>query len=138
VLVGREQLAVSVSMVWESDHIGRTQQLLEALRCGVSALKRRYKRAYAVRKPNEYQATQPGDTVQADTPDVRTLPNVIRKQFSAIEVVSRYAVLDVHRQATSRLAASFLDTMTASSPFPIRGIRIDNRSVFMVEFEKAC
>jgi len=139
VLLRREQLAVSVSMVGRIlPHLKRTRQLVEPPRFGISARKRRRKREYAVRKPKEYQTTEPGDIVQVDTLDIRPLPGVIRKQFSAIDVVSRHCVLDVHGHATAKLAASFLDTLLERTPFPIRAIQIDNGSEFMAEFEDAC
>ena len=138
-LLSGEGLVLSVSMVGRIlTHLKQTRQLVEPPRFAVSAGRRSRKRTYAVRKPKEYQAKQPGDIIQIDTLDVRPLPNVIRKQFSAIDVVSRYAVLDVHSQATARLAASFLDTVIARTPFPIRAIQIDNGSEFMAEFEDAC
>jgi putative transposase len=138
-VLGREELVMSVSMVGRVlTHLKQTRQLVEPPRFGVTTRRRRRKRIYAVRKPKEYQPRQPGDIVQIDTLDVRPLPNVIRKQFSAIDVVSRYSVLDVHSQATARLAASFLDTLLTRAPFPIRAIQIDNGSEFMAEFEDAC
>ena len=138
-LLAREGLILSVSMVGRIlTHLKRTRQLVEPPRFGVSARRRTHRRLYAVRKPKEYQPSLPGYIVQIDTLDVRPLPNVIRKQFSAIDVVSRYCVLDVHSQATARLAASFLETLLARAPFPIRAIQIDNGSEFMAEFETAC
>lgn len=138
-LLNREGILLSVSMIGRIlIHLKRTRQLVEPARFGISARRTRRRRSYATRKPREYQATQPGDIVQIDTLDVRPLPNVIRKQFSAIDVVSRYSVLDVHSQATARLAASFLDTVVARAPFPIRAVQIDNGSEFMAEFETAC
>ena len=138
-LLSRERITLSVSMVGRIlAHLKRTRQLVEPPRFGITARRRRRTRTYATRKPKEYQPTEPGDIVQIDTLDVRPLPNVIRKQFSAIDVVSRYSVLDVHSQATARLAASFLDTVIARSPFPIRAIQIDNGSEFMAEFEAVC
>src|SRR5713101_527878 len=41
---------------------------------------------YAVRKPKEYRALQPDDFVQVDTLDVRPLPAVIWKRFTARNV----------------------------------------------------
>ena len=139
VLLVGEGLTLSVSMVGRIlSRLKRTHQLVEPPRFGITARRRRNNRVYAVRKPRDYQSRDPGDIIQIDTLDVRPLPNVIRKQFSAIDVVSRYAVLDVHGQATARLAASFLDTVIARSPFPIRAIQIDNGSEFRAEFETAC
>ena len=55
----------------------------------VSSRKRSRNRPYAVRKPKDYQATVPGDIVQLDTMDLRPLPGVILKHFTAHDVVSR-------------------------------------------------
>ena len=49
----------------------------------ISARKRPRKRPYAVRKPREYVAKKPGDIVEVDTLDVRPLPGVILKHFTA-------------------------------------------------------
>ena len=43
-----------------------------------------------MRKPKEYRATQPGDIVQVDTLDVRPLPGVVLKHFTARDVVCRW------------------------------------------------
>ena len=138
-VLSREDVVLSVSMVGRIlTHLKRTRQLVEPPRFGISARRTRRRRTYAIRKPKDYQPTLPGDIVQIDTLDIRPLPAVVRKQFSAIDVVSRYSILDVHSQATARLAAAFLDIVLARAPFPIRAIQIDNGSEFMAEFETAC
>ena len=60
----------------------------------ISARKRRWQRPYAVRKPKEYIAKKPGDIVEVDTLDVRPLPGVILKHFTARDVISRWDVLE--------------------------------------------
>jgi hypothetical protein len=55
---------------------------------------------------------------------------VILKQFTAREVVSRCDVLEAHYQATASLAAQFLDTLKAPTPFPIRALQVDGGSEF--------
>ena len=62
-----------------------------------------------MRKPKEYQAREPGDIVQVDTLDVRPLPGVVLKHFTARDVVSRWDVLEVHTRATATTAKAFLD-----------------------------
>ena len=74
---------------------------------GVATRRRQRQRPYGVRKPRDYRAKAPGDIVQVDTLDVRPLPGVILKHFTARDVVSRYDVLD---RATARRAAQFLDS----------------------------
>ena len=64
-----------------------------------------------MRKPKEYQAREPGDIVQVDTLDVRPLPGVVLKHFTARDVVSRWDVLEVHTRATATTAKAFLDTL---------------------------
>ena len=96
------------------------------------------KRPYAVRKPNDYRPTRPGDLVQVDTLDVRPLPGVVLKHFTARDVVSRCDVLQVGTQATSASAARFLDAIVARMPFPVRAIQVDGGSEFQGAFEEAC
>ena len=70
--------------------------LKEPLRSGVSTRKRLWQRPYAVRKPRGYEVKDPGDLVQVDTLDVRPLPGVVLKHFTARDVVSRWDVVEVH------------------------------------------
>ena len=112
--------------------------LREPLRNGVSTHKRRWQRPYAVRKPKGYQATEPGDLVQVDTLDVRPLPGMIFKHFTARDVVSRWDVLEVHTRATASTAAGFLDALQARMPFPVRAIQVDGGSEFQALFEQSC
>lgn len=97
-------------------------QLLEPKRSAISAKRRRKPRPYAVRKPHAYQPRYPGDLVQLDTLDIRPLPGIVLKQFTARDVVSRWDVLAVHTRSTSTLAAQFLDAMCQRFPFPLRAV----------------
>lgn len=112
--------------------------LREPPRPGVARKKRRVARPYAVRKPKEYRPTEPGDLVQVDTLDVRPLPGVVFKHFTARDVVSRWDVLHVGANATAASAARFLDAMQQRLPFPLRAIQVDGGSEFQGEFEQAC
>jgi len=58
----------------------------------ISARKRQLKRPYAIRKPKEYIDEKPGDIVEVDTLDVRPLPGVILKHFTARDIISRWDV----------------------------------------------
>lgn len=103
--------------------------------------KRQSPRPYAVRKPKEYLSLQPGDLVQLDTLEIRPLPGMVLKQFTAEDVVSRWNVLEVHRQATSRTAVGFLDTLGKRMPFAVRALSAsggDGGSEFRAAFEEAC
>lgn len=138
-LIRRERIAVSVSMVGRIlTHLKQTRQLIEPMKSAISAKKRRRKREYAVRKPKDVRANEPGDIVQVDTLDVRPLPGVIRKQFTARDRVSRYDVLDIRSSATAKMAAEFVGTIVERMPFRVKAIQIDNGSEFMAEFEDAC
>ena len=53
----------------------------------------------------------PGDLVQLDTLDIRPLPGAVLKQFTARDVICRWDVLDIYRQATSVNAAHLLDAV---------------------------
>jgi putative transposase len=89
-----------------------------------------------VRKPKQYAVSQPGDLVQVDTMDVRPVPGVVFKQFTARDVVSRWDVIQAHTRATA--SADFPDTLQLRMPFPIRAVQVDGGSEFAAEFEQAC
>lgn len=61
-----------------------------------------------------------------------------RRQFTAVDVVSRSAVLGVRSLATAGTAAAFLDELESRMPFPVQAIKVDGGSEFMAEFEVAC
>src|SRR3990172_8278321 len=103
-----------------------------------SATRRRPLRPYAIRKPRDYQACQPGDIVQVETLDLRPLPGVVLKHFTARDVVSRWDVVEVYSVATARTATDFLAGLQERSPFPLRAIQVDGGSEFMAQFEAAC
>ena len=56
----------------------------------ISARKRQRRRPYAMRKPRDYGISQVGDLVQLDTLDIRPLPGVLTKHFTAHDVISRW------------------------------------------------
>ncbi len=109
--------------------VGRILRTLEARgvlreppRTGISAHKRRRTRPHWVRKPKEYQTTEPGDIVRVDPLDARPLLGVTLKHFTARDMVSRCAVVEVHSRATVSLPAQFLETMRQRFPFPIKAV----------------
>ncbi|MBE0481381.1 MAG: DDE-type integrase/transposase/recombinase [Dehalococcoidia bacterium] len=76
--------------------------------------------------------------MQLDTLDVGPLPGVNLKHFKARDMVSRWDVVEAHRQAKASTAAGFLDTVISRMPFTIRAIQVDGGSEFYEKFEKAC
>ena len=80
----------------------------------------------------------PGDLVQIDTLDIHPVPNKRLKQFTAHDVISRYAVLELHERATARTASLALGAVLERMPFLVKAIQIDGGSEFMAEFEEAC
>lgn len=138
VLLRREGVQVSTSMVGRIlKRLKDTGQLVEP-----PPERRRPKnqrpRPYAIRKPKGYLAKEPGDIVEVDTVDLRPLPGVILKHFTARDIVSRWDVLGVASRATANMAAQFLDALQERSPFPIKAIQVDGGSEFKAEFEAAC
>jgi transposase InsO family protein len=131
VLLRREGVVVSTSMVGRLlGHLKQSGQLVEPL----PERRRRRKdlppRPYAIRKPREYLARAPGDVVEVDTVDLRPLPGVVLKHFTARDIVSRWDVLGVF--------ALFLDDLQARTPFAIKAIQVDGGSEFKADFEAAC
>ncbi|MDP7085719.1 MAG: integrase core domain-containing protein [Dehalococcoidia bacterium] len=139
ILLRREGLQVSTSLVERIlTRLKARGVLKEPPRKGISARKRLRPRPYAVRKPKEYQALEPGDIVQIDTLDVRPLPDTVLKHFTARDVISRWDVLEVHTRATSALAAGFLNSIRQRLPFPLKAVQVDVGSEFQAAFEQAC
>lgn len=140
VLLHREQRALSVSMVGRIlRQLKQQGRLVEAPRSGVAGSRRALRsRPYAIRKPTQYAVSEPGDLVQVDTLDVRPLPGVVFKQFTARDVISRWDVIQAHTRATAATAAQFLDTLQHRMPFPIRAVQVDGGSEFAAQFEQAC
>ncbi|HID09737.1 MAG TPA: transposase [Candidatus Latescibacteria bacterium] len=139
VLLGQRGWPISTSMVGRILRYLKDRGVLrEPLRTPISVRKRRWKRPYAVRKPKGYQVEQPGDLVEVDTLDVRPLPGVILKHFTARDVVSRWDVVEVHSKATATMATHFLESLQARLPFPVKAIQVDGGSEFEAAFEEAC
>lgn len=139
VLLRREGPTVSTSMVGRIlKRLKRRGLLVEPAPNSISARRPRPPRPYAVRKPKDYLPRAPGDLVEIDTLDLRPLPGVALKHFTARDVISRWDVLEVHSRATATTAAGFLDTLQARMPFPIRAIQVDGGSEFQAGFEAEC
>jgi putative transposase len=139
VLLRRDGLTVSAKTSDRVLHRLRQQGLLiEPPRPSISAHKRRLVRPYALRKPRDYAVTDPGALVQLDTLDLRPLPGLILKQFTARDVVSRWDVIETSTRATSVTATRFLDTLVTRMPFRIAALQVDGGSEFAAMFEEAC
>ena len=139
VLLRREGWAVSVSMVGRILTSLRQRGALTAPM--LFRVKRRggtAGRPWALRKPKDYAVEKPGDLVQLDTMDLRPSPNVVLKQFTAHDMISRWDVIEVHRRATSTAATLFLDTLQRRLPFPLRALQVDGGSEFAAVFEAGC
>ncbi len=139
VLLRRQGIRLSVSMVGRIlARLRRTGELREPVGRRISVRKRMWRRPYAIRKPAGWTVTRPGDLVELDTLDVRPLPAVVLKQFTARDVVSRWDTVELGRRATAQAATAVLDRLAERMPFPVRAISIDNGSEFMADFETAC
>ena len=104
----------------------------------VSAGKRQRLRPYAQRKPKDYEAKQMGDLVQVDTLDIRPLPGVALKHFTAHDVISRWNVIGVYPRSTAANAVHFLNALEQRMPFPLKAIQVDGGSEFEALFEEEC
>ena len=139
VLLRGQGWAVSTSMVGRIlTHLKARGVLREAPRTRISTRKRLWHRPYALRKPRDYPVQRPGDLVQVDTLDVRPVPGMVLKHFTARDVVSRWDVVEAHTRATATTAARFLDALQARMPFPVRAIQVDGGSEFQGAFEQTC
>lgn len=136
-LLRREGIRISVSMIGRILLYLRERGVLREPRV-VRVRHSRHKRPYATRKPKGYQAVNPGELVQIDTVDLRPIPGVIRKQFTAIDIVSRWSVLGVRATASAGTAREFLEQVRERMPFEVKAIQVDGGSEFMAEFESAC
>ncbi len=139
VLLRQQGWQVSTSMVGRIlAHLKRSGHVWERDLRDPCIPRSRQQRPYATRKPRRYQPQAPGDLVQVDTADIRPLPGVVYKHFTARDVVCRWDSLDVYHHATARSAASFLDGFLERVPFPVRAIQVDGGSEFKADFEAAC
>lgn len=140
VLLRQQGENVSTSMVGRIlTRLKQRGQLVEAPRPAVARSRRPLRfRPYAVRKPKQYAVSRPGDLVQVDTLEVRPVPGVVFKQFTARDVISRWDVIQAHGRATAQSATEFLETLLHRMPFPIRALQVDGGSEFAAQFEQAC
>ena len=139
VLLRREGCDLSASTVGRILRYLKNRGLLkEPVSNYVSSRKRQRNRPYAIRKPKEYVARAPGDIVQVDTMDIRPLPGVILKHFTAHDVISKWDVIDAYSTATATTASRFLDSLVERMPFPLKAIQVDGGSEYEAAFETEC
>jgi len=138
-LLHEQGVTVSASMVGRiMRRLKERGVLKEPVPNYVSASKRRRIRPYAQRKPKEYRASQAGALIELDTLDIRPLPGVSYKHFTAHDVFSRWNVLGIDTHSTAASASRFLDTLTQRMPFPVKAIQVDGGSEFEAVFEAEC
>ncbi len=141
VLLARKGIKVSASTVGRvMNRLKVRGVLVEPVNISQAKLarKRRRKPRYAVRKPKDYRAIEPGDLVEVDTLQIRLVPNEIRYQFTARDVVSRFDAIRAYKHQSSSKAAHFLHYLRKKFPYPIRAIQIDGGSEFKDQFEAEC
>jgi putative transposase len=138
ILLRKQGRQISTSMVGRIlKHLKDSGQLAEPL----PEQRRSQKhtpRPYAVRKPRGYIPREPGDLVEVDTVDLRPLPGVNLKHFTARDVVSKWDVLGLYYKATAQTAAQFLDAILARTPNEVKAIQVDGGSEFKADFEALC
>jgi transposase InsO family protein len=138
VLLRKEGTAVSTSMVGRIlKQLKDSGQLIEALPERRPS-KTHWPRPYAIRKPKGYLAKEPGDLVEVDTVDLRPVPGVILKHFTARDVVSKWDVLGLYSRATANTAAQFLDAILERTPNQVKALQVDGGSEFKADFEALC
>jgi putative transposase len=138
------RLLTARGIVLSASMIGRILARLRRRRLlvephAVRVRRRRPVRPYATKVPKAKRPpTVPGALIQLDTMHLRPLPGVERRQFTAIDVVSRWAVVGVRATASAGTARAFLDDLVTRMPVPVHAIQVDGGSEFMAEFEQAC
>jgi len=80
-------------------------------------------RPHAQRKPKDEEVESPGDLIAIDTLDIRPLPGRVYKQFTAGDLISRWAYSSLHSRATANLARVFLEELRKVPPFQCEPFR---------------
>ncbi|HZX11538.1 MAG TPA: helix-turn-helix domain-containing protein [Acidobacteriota bacterium] len=141
VLLRREGIKISASTVGRViNRLKKRGLLVEPVNAALAkrARKRGWKPRYAIRKPKGYKIQGPGDLVEVDTLKVTLIPNEIRYQFSARDVVVKFDGMRAYKSQTSMKAAHFLQYLQKKFPFKIKAIQIDGGSEFKKYFEEEC
>jgi len=93
---------------------------------------------YAKRLPKGLKATKIGELIQIDHMTVQVSKQGYLKHFNAICPITKIAVEEVYRTATSQNGAIFLEKVLQELPFPVISIQVDGGSEFMRDFETLC
>jgi transposase InsO family protein len=82
-------------------------------------------------KPRRYEKQRPGELVHIDLKYLPALRNARNDfEFAAVDDFSREAVVSIRTDATSLAAASFLEHVAATLPYPIEAVLTDNAFAF--------
>jgi transposase InsO family protein len=82
-------------------------------------------------KPRRYEKQRPGELVHIDLKYLPALRNARNDfEFAAVDDFSREAVVTIGTEATSLAAASFLEHVAATLPYPIEAVLTDNAFAF--------
>lgn len=93
---------------------------------------------YAQRWQPGMKATKPGQYLQIDHMVSREINGKRYRHFTATDPFTRLCFEECYFQATSNLAADFLEKMVNFFPFPIESIQVDGGGEFRGDFEIAC
>ena len=139
ILLKEQGCNISVSMTGRIlTYLKKRGVLKEPPPSHICVRKRQRQRPYAIRKPREYIARDIGDIVQMDTLDLRPLPGIVLKHFTAHDVISKWNVMGLYTTASARNASSFLDYLEDRMPFPVKAIQVDGGPEFESVFEQEC
>lgn len=84
------------------------------------------------------KADKPGQYIQIDHMVPKEINGKFYRHFTATCPFTRLCVEELYCQATSNLAADFLEKMIRQFPFPIESIQADGGGEFRGDFELAC
>jgi transposase InsO family protein len=82
-------------------------------------------------QPRRYEKTRPGELLHLDMKYLPALRNARHDfEFAAVDDFSREAVVSIHTDQTSAAAATFLEHVVATLPYPISAVLTDNALMF--------
>lgn len=93
---------------------------------------------HAQRWKKGMKSTKPGELMQIDHASIWLGTSFPVKHFQAICPFTKMVAEQAYNSATSHSAATFLDYVISSLPFPVHSIQVDGGSEFMKDFEVAC
>jgi transposase InsO family protein len=116
------------SAVWIARELGlgqgTVQRLLDAH--GVNQLPRPVRP-----KPKRYEKLRPGELLHLDLKYLPALRNARNDfEFAAVDDFSREAVVSIQTEQTSQAAATFLEHVLDTLPYPIEAVLTDNAFAF--------